>query len=291
MVDLCEMRLCRNSDVRSSSAEFCAGTVAGGGFVRLCEGQYGFRMSDEQLSLEENNAISQLIKEELARRRMTRAALAVEAKLSLSTLEKAMSGQRPFTMASVVRLETALNLKLRNGGNGGSRLAPDSLGSYGRPAVQWLEGKYVAMRSSFSEAGILVSYMVEIMWDAGKSHLVFRESERMDPAYGHDGLVSVPHQSGHIYLVTNRHGQYRLSVLSRPMITGEMYGLLTTLHLGRGSQLTPVSTPIVLCPLSVLGVDVAFGKINTENSVYGRYAGYLKRAVEDPFVLMVQAKT
>jgi transcriptional regulator with XRE-family HTH domain len=244
-------------------------------------------MSDEQLSPEENSAISQLIKEELARRRLTRAGLADDAKLSLSTLEKAMSGQRPFTLASVVRLEEALKLKLRRGGNG-TKLAPDSLGSYGRPAVQWLEGKYVAMRSSFSEPGVVVAYLIDISWDEREGHLIFRESERMDPAYGHEGLVSVPHQSGHIYLVTNRHGQYRLSVLSRPMITGEMYGLLTTLHLGRGSQLTPVSTPIVLAPIAMLGKDVAFGRIDEKQSVYGRYSTYLKRAVDDPFVMMVK---
>jgi transcriptional regulator with XRE-family HTH domain len=245
-------------------------------------------MSDEQISPEENSAISNQIKEELARRRMTRAALAETAKLSLSTIEKAMSGQRPFTLASVVRLETALSVKLRRGG--GTTLAHDSLGSYGRPAVQWLEGKYVAVRSSFSDPAVLVSYMVEILWDAVEGNLIFRESERMDPAYRHDGLVSVPHQSGHIYLVTNRHGQYRLSILSRPMITGEMYGLLTTLHLGRGSQLTPVSTPIVLAPLAMLGADVAYGRIDANNSVYGRYSAFLKRAVDDPFVMMVQAK-
>lgn len=285
MEGLIARQLCRHGDESSSPANFRKGTVAVGGFVRLCAA-----MSDETLSPEENAAISHQIKEELARRRMTRAGLADAAKLSLSTLEKAMSGQRPLTLASVVRLETALNMKLRKAG-AGSALAPDSLGSYGRPAVQWLEGKYVAMRSSFSDPAVLVSYQVEILWDASDGNLIFRESERMDPAYRHDGLVSVPHQSGHIYLVTNRHGQYRLSILSRPMITGEMYGLLTTLHLGRGSQLTPVATPIVLVPVAALGMDVVFGRIDPNHSVYGRYMSFLKRAVDDPFVMMVQAKT
>ncbi len=110
-------------------------------------------MSDEDLSAEENRAISSLIREELARRRMTRAALADHAKLSLSTLEKAMSGQRPFTLATVVRLESALTLKLRKPTNGHvtePAAAPDSLGSYSRPAVKWLEGNYLTLRPSFS---------------------------------------------------------------------------------------------------------------------------------------------
>ena len=46
----------------------------------------------------------------------------------------------------------------------------------------------------------------------------------------------MPNQSGHIYLVTNRHGQHRLITVSRPTITGEMYGILTTLLAGRGSR-------------------------------------------------------
>jgi transcriptional regulator with XRE-family HTH domain len=50
--------------------------------------------------------ISGLIREELAKRRMTRAGLAEKAKISLSPLEKALSGQRPFTLATVVRLES-----------------------------------------------------------------------------------------------------------------------------------------------------------------------------------------
>ena len=58
----------------------------------------------------------------------------------------------------------------------------------------------------------------------------------------------MPHQSGHIYLVTNRHGQHRLVVLARPTITGEMHGLVTTLQAGRGSHLSPVSMPVVLQP-------------------------------------------
>jgi transcriptional regulator with XRE-family HTH domain len=250
-------------------------------------------MSDENVSPEESRAIGAAIKEELARKRMTRAALADKARLSLSTLEKALSGQRPFTLATVVRLEEALGHPLRKARNSSAQevaLAPDSLGSYARPAVQWLEGKYVTIRASFGDPAALYTYLTEIHWDGTLSHLAYRESERIDADFKHDGAVSVPHQSGYIYLVTNRHGQYRLAILSRPMITGEMYGLLTTLQLGKGTQLTPVSTPIVLVPVTALGKDVAFGRIDASQTVHGRYLALLRRATEDPFVLMVQAK-
>ena len=48
------------------------------------------------------------LREELARRRMSRASLADHAKISLSSLEKPLSGQRPFTDQALVRIETAL---------------------------------------------------------------------------------------------------------------------------------------------------------------------------------------
>jgi transcriptional regulator with XRE-family HTH domain len=294
----------RNATRRSNVKSFfylrisAAPRVALCGFVWKCEDacgrvRTGTDMSEEQLSAGENQAISAAIREELARLRITRQHLADKAKLSLSTLEKALSGQRPFTLATVVRLEEALGHTLRKPRAARQvelALAPDSLGSYARPAVQWLEGRYVTIRASFGDPMALYTYMTEIHWDGTLSHLAYRESERIDSDFKHDGAVSVPHQSGYVYLVTNRHGQYRLAILSRPMITGEMYGLLTTLQLGRGSQLTPVSTPLVLVPVDSLGKDVAFGRIDASHSVHGRYLALLKRATEDPFVLMVQAK-
>ena len=76
---------------------------------------------------------------------------------------------------------------------------------------------------------------------------MFREAELVDAEFSQYGEVAVPNQSGHVYLVTNRHGQHRLITVSRPMITGEMYGVIATLLAGRGSLLTPIAAPIALC--------------------------------------------
>jgi transcriptional regulator with XRE-family HTH domain len=248
-------------------------------------------MSDDDLSAEENRSISGVIREELARRRLTRQHLADKAKISLSTIEKALSGQRPFTLATVVRIEEALVLPLRKTKTNGATettLAPQSLGSYSRPAVSWLEGNYITLRASFSDSAGIYSYLTEIKWDSALSHLVFRESERIDAQFKQDGSVSVPHQSGYIYLVTNKMGQYRLIILSRPMISGEMYGLITTLQSGRGTQLTPVSTPLVLVPVKTFENEVQFGKIGQDVPIFSRYAQLLKRAIEEPFVMLIK---
>ena len=46
--------------------------------------------------------------------------------------------------------------------------APESMGAYARPAVQWLEGTYLTLRPSFSEPGAVFAYLTSIAWDDDK---------------------------------------------------------------------------------------------------------------------------
>src|SRR5690349_22310046 len=163
---------------------------------------------ETKLTDDQSRLIATQIREELARRRISRQLLADNAKISISTLEKALSGRRPFTLATTIRLEEALGVPLRKSSAAvpepASSLAPGDLGFYARPAVSWLEGAYLTLRPSFGEKNAIYAYRTEILWDDESSSLVFRESERLDAAFTQHGSVSVPNQSGHIYLVTNR---------------------------------------------------------------------------------------
>src|ERR1700747_841448 len=100
------------------------------GFVRFCDELSGLldcskcrgiarrgRMPtpDKQLSPEQSRQVAETIREEIARRRISRQTLAEQAKLSLSTREKVLGGRRPFTLATTVRLEEALGVSLRKG--------------------------------------------------------------------------------------------------------------------------------------------------------------------------------
>jgi len=251
-----------------------------------------------ELTAGQSRGIAARIREELARRRMSRQQLADAARISLSTLEKALSGRRPFTLATTIRLEQALALPLRDaaqasghasGQAAGSLLAPGELGFYARPAVAFLEGVYLTLRPSFGEAGAIYAYRTEIAWDGALSSLVFRESERVDAEFAQQGLVSVPNQSGYIYLITNRQGQYRLVLVARPTISGEMFGIITTLQVGRGAQLMPVAAPIAYVPLANAAQrDGDFGRIAPEHRAFAAYRKYLRRAVEEPFALFLQ---
>jgi transcriptional regulator with XRE-family HTH domain len=228
------------------------------------------------------------VREEIARRRLSRQAVAAKAGISLSTLEKALSGRRPFTLATVVRLETVFGIPLRTvqpqSANGAATAgaAADELGSYNRAAVAWLEGPHLTVRPSFSDTKAVYAYRTDITWDDARSCLTFREAERIDTDFTQFGSVAVPHQSGHIYLVTNRHGQHRMIVVARPTISGEMHGILTTLQAKRGSHLAPVATPIALKPIGP-GDKPAFGKITSSHEAYAGYARLLRRTVQEDF--------
>jgi transcriptional regulator with XRE-family HTH domain len=252
--------------------------------------------SDKELSAEQSQQVADSIREEIARRRMSRQALAEQAKLSLSTLEKVLGGRRPFTLATIVRLEQALGVSLRQaqavlpaGTLANGDIAPDSLGAYSRRSVKWIEGTYLTVRPSFGDRKAIYAYRTEIAWDDAVSSLSFRESERLDAAYSQHGEVAVPNQSGFIYLVTNRHGQHRLITVSRPTQSGSgaMYGIITTLLAGRGSQLTPIAAPIALIPIANV-VDPTLGRISPEDANHAAYREHLRRTVDEPFAMFVQ---
>jgi len=241
-----------------------------------------------------------LVVEEIARRRISRRHLADLARISLSTLEKALTGRRPLTIATLVRLEEALGISLRHSPNGDSApaplvasiaglpgLAPDELGNYSRPAVQWIEGAYLTIRPSFGNPAAVYAYCTEIRWDEVASLLTFRERERTDEAFTQFGQVAVPNQSGHVYLVTNRHGQHRLITVSRPTITGEMHGILATLKVGRGSQLTPVAAPIAFVPMPEKRPPPTFGQIAPGHAAFDSYKELLRRTTADDFVVIM----
>jgi transcriptional regulator with XRE-family HTH domain len=252
-------------------------------------------MANHAANTDGNGAIAAMVREEIARQRLSREQVAQAARISISTLEKGLSGQRPFTLATLVRLETALGLSLRAAAIGPTApapipshgVAPDELGNYTRASVRWLEGRYLTVLPSFSERGAIYAYRTDIRWDDAEARLKFHEAERLDPDFTQFGDVSVPLQSGHVYLVTNRHGQHRLVVLARPAITGEMHGLLTTLQAGKGSHLSPVAVPIVLSPLKGSAATPAYGRIRPGDGAFSDYRRLLRRAVDDGYCRFV----
>ena len=232
----------------------------------------------------EGQAIAQRVREELARRRISRQALADMARISISTLEKALAGRRAFTLATVIRLEEALGAPLRNARAlaAAAGPAPEAMGAYTRPAIRWIEGTYLTLRPSFSDAGSVYAYLTTIAWDDAANHLRFAESRRADQQFSQTGHVSMPNLSGHIYLVTNDAGQYRLTVLGRATREGRLFGVLTTLQVGAGSQLIPTACPIALVPVGQVE-QLETGVIEPASPVHATYRPLLDAAVAQDF--------
>lgn len=242
-------------------------------------------MQDQELIEAEAHEVGRRVREELARRRMSRQALADMAKVSLSTLEKALAGTRPFTLATTLRVEEALGVAIRPASvpaTGGST-APDGMGAYARAAVGWLEGRYLTLRPSFGTPGAIYAYLTTIRWLDDKGHLGFFESERIDARFEQAGHVSMPNLSGHIYLVTNEHGQHRLQTFSRPTIDGTLYGVLASLQAGPGSLLVPIAAPVAMWK-AAQAEDGACGLIVPGSAHHAAYREKLLAATHDDYV-------
>jgi transcriptional regulator with XRE-family HTH domain len=249
-------------------------------------------LETSEFSEAQSRKLAAKVREELARRRMSRQRLADDAKISVSTLEKALSGSRPFTLATIIRLEEALRIKLRPAAAPNdtaaappSGSAPLQLGGYSPAAVKWLEGDYLTLRPSFEVADAIYAYRIKIAWSADDNCLRFQESERLDAPFSKQGTISIPNKSGQIYLHTNDQGQFRLAILGRPLISGEMYGILTTLRVCQGGQLQPVSTPLVLLPIAKHTPQ--FGRIKLSDPIYPTFREHLSRAVRDDYVRLI----
>lgn len=229
--------------------------------------------------------IAVTIREEIARRRMSRQMLADQARISLSTLEKALAGKRSFTLATLVRIESALGMNLRTSVHApaipsvgrpeeAGFSAPIELGGYVRKAVTWLEGSYLTIRPGFSDPATVYAYLTTIVWDDATARLRFFESARQDAQFSQCGEVSLPYLSNHIYLVTNEQGQFRTMVLGRPSAARVMHGILTTLQAGEGTQLTPVACPIALRMIDGQAVP-NLGIFNADAPQFADYRGLL----------------
>jgi transcriptional regulator with XRE-family HTH domain len=244
-------------------------------------------MHDQELMEADTREVGRRVREELARRRISRQALADMAKISLSTLEKALAGTRPFTLATAIRIEEALGTPLRPVAPGAvvapPDLAPETMGAYSRAAVRWIEAQYLTLRPSFDHPDSIYSYVITIRWIEEAGHLGFAETKRIDAQFEQAGHVSMPTLSGHIYLVTNESGQHRLMVLGRPTIAGTMYGILTTLQVGRGSQLVPVACPVALMKLDRL-TDPAIGLVASGAPEHAGYRDVLAAVTKEDFV-------
>ncbi len=156
------------------------------------------------------------------------------------------------------------------------------LGSYTRAAETWLEGSYLTLRPSFKDDAQSLPIAQDTSGVRMGSICNSARRKRLDHDYTQFDLVSVPHQSGHIYLVTNRMDRCVVVVAGRPTIRGEMHGLLTTLRSDRGAHLSPVFAADRVSEDQGRWAPPS-GVITEDHAEYARYRALIRSTLDDGF--------
>jgi hypothetical protein len=202
-----------------------------------------------------------LIKTAMIEKKLTQAELADAADIHEKTIQNLLAGrpvrdQTLFDVCMVLgldfdRVKAALTGEARaardapqpNGAVEG-RAAPEYMGAYTRAGVDHYIGSYLTLRPSFSVPDGIMAYRTDITWDDEWPSLLFQERDRPDKPFLHRGRVYIPTSSSYIHLVSLTKGAMRMVMVSQLGPTGQMRGLITTLHKQRAA-FVPVSAPIV----------------------------------------------
>ena len=167
----------------------------------------------------------------------------------------------------------------------GGEIAPLYMGAYSRRAVDHYIGSYLTLRPAFSAAGHIFAYRTDIVWDPGWPSLLFRESERIDQPFQHQGRLYIPASSMFIHFVSLTKGAMRMILVSQLDAAGAMRGVITTLN-KRGVSYSPVATPIVYLKRETFEGD-DFGDIAPQHPLFGTYRGQLLEAVSQGYARLI----
>lgn len=182
------------------------------------------------LTAAQRETFVRLVRIEMAKRGLTRTALAEIAGCKERTLGNLLAGQpvRDATIAGIARgltidLDTLLGTPSANGVSEG-RLqgrADESYGGYLLATYEDYLGPYLAYRRIFSRRNALYRSVYELDWDEDLSRLRFLELQGMPKGRGadastqHAGGVYISPHTGMLQLLTTFQGALRLVTLNR----------------------------------------------------------------------------
>ena len=188
-------------------------------------------------------AFARRVRLEMAKRGLTREALAERAEVKERTLGNLLAGQsvRDLTAAKIAKvlgidLEALLDSgDLSSPASGGAPRADESHGGYMLSAYEGYLGTYVAYRRVFSDKRELYRSVYDIDWDEALSRLRFLELQRFrgrdnrSVASSHGGGIYISPHTGLLQLLTTYQGALRLVTLSRFQLgDNRLRGLMLT---------------------------------------------------------------
>lgn len=167
----------------------------------------------------------------------------------------------------------------------GGEIAPLYMGAYARAAVDQYIGSYLTVRPAFRSPDKLFAYRTDIVWDPGWPSLMFRESERLDRPFQHQGRLYIPASSMFIHLVSLTKGAMRVIMVSQVDTAGFMRGLITTLNKA-GATYAPVAAPIVYARGDTFDGN-AFGDIDAGHPKYRTYRDLMVETIDQGYARLV----
>jgi DNA-binding Xre family transcriptional regulator len=243
-----------------------------------------------------------LIKTAMIEKKMTQAELADAADIHEKTIQNLLAGrpvrdQTLFDVCMVLGLDFekvkgASAGKARPGadapepdGAAEARAAPAYMGAYTRAGVDHYIGSYLTLRPSFSVPDGVMAYRTDITWDDEWPSLLFQERDRPDKPFLHRGRVYIPTSSSYIHLVSLTKGAMRMVMVSQLGPSGQMRGIITTLHKQRAA-FVPVSAPIVYIRRDdFAGSDL--GEISATRAAALGYRRHIDEVVEQGYARLI----
>ena len=233
----------------------------------------------------------EFIRTALIEKKMTQAELADAADCHEKTIQNLLSGravrdQTLFDVCMVLGLDFD---RLRGAWRGGSPpdapAAPVHMGAYTRAAVDHYIGSYLTLRPSFSVPGGVMAYRTDIAWQDDIPGLIFQERDRPDQPYANRGHLHISTSSTYVHLVSASKGAMRMVVVSRPDATGQMLGLITTMHKQR-AHFVPVSAPIAYIPRQDFK-ECRLGEISGPEAVAAGYERVLRDTLDHGYARLI----
>ncbi len=245
-------------------------------------------------------AALQLLRTVMVEKKLTQAELADAAECHEKTIQNLFGGrpvrdQTLFDVCMVLGLDFQRIKELWFGamtasqpmdlkGDGGI-VAPVYMGAYTREAVDHYIGSYLTIRPAFAQAGAIVAYRTDIVWDPDWPSLLFEERDRPDAPYSHRGRLYVPASSMFVHLVSLTKGAMRMVLVSQIDTAGEMRGLITTLN-KQGRYYSPVSAPIIYVKRADFK-GVTFGEIGMKSTEGKAYKRFLDETMSEGYAKLV----
>jgi hypothetical protein len=227
---------------------------------------------------DEKQKIVEAVRTYMARERISRDEFAQRTKLGKSTIDKLVTGL--FSERTILQIEARLNIRLRDTGRRAN--APVEFGGYTQDEGSYFLGKYIFIRPSFREDGVIVAFHMEIVWGTNPNVLELREGERDDGVTPQVGTIHMPRALSHLFILCNEGGLLQTIIVSQLNALKRMRGVMLAAANVLGNMYLPVAAPVVFIKVDKVKPDMT-GRITSGSPMFDTYNAELASVVVDSF--------